>query len=107
LHICKISSLLKLWINKPDLDYMKNVKPIDNFNYLFPELTCKQYKVLEMYASGSPQKQLSIQLDLSIDTVKEHLLLIKKKLGCQNTLEIRYVYLSRLMGVIALRMINL
>ncbi|QFT13601.1 Bacterial regulatory protein, LuxR family (plasmid) [Vibrio sp. THAF190c] len=86
---------------------MTMTKTIDKFEYLFPELTFKQYKVLEVYASGAPQKQLSIQLGISPDTVKEHLSTIKKKLGCQNTLEIRYVYLTRIMGVIALKVANL
>ncbi|NOI41063.1 hypothetical protein BCU71_21585 [Vibrio lentus] len=86
---------------------MNDLKNIGRFNYLFPELTCKQYKVLEMYASGAPQKQLSIQLGISTDTVKEHLSLIKKKLGCQNTLEIRYVYLTRVMAVIAAKVASL
>ncbi|MDH5929078.1 helix-turn-helix transcriptional regulator [Vibrio lentus] len=82
---------------------MKNTSPVNTFKHLFPELTQKQYSVLEVYAFGAPQKQLCIQLDISIDTVREHLFSIKQKLGCQNTLEIRYVYLSRLMGVIALK----
>lgn len=105
--MCKIWGILTLTVSTLCFDFMNNTKPIDNFDYLFPELTSKQYKVLEMYASGAPQKQLSIQLDISTDTVKEHLFSIKKKLGCQNTLEIRYVYLSRVMNVIALKLASL
>nr|AKN37120.1 hypothetical protein [Vibrio genomosp. F6]AKN39624.1 hypothetical protein [Vibrio tasmaniensis] len=60
-----------------------------------------------MYAFGAPQKQLSVQLGISSDTVKEHLLSIRRKLGCQNTLEIRYVYLSRVMNLIVLKVATL
>lgn len=65
--------------------------------HLFPELTVRQYEALEIFSCGAPQKQLSATMGVTIDTVKEHIEAVKKKYGCVSTLEIRYVYLSRVM----------
>lgn len=87
---------------------MKSDISIDktNFNYLFPELTVKQYTVLEMFSLGAQQKQVAAQLDISTDAVKQHLNVIKKKLACQNTSEVRYIYLTRIMHLMALGLVN-
>lgn len=65
--------------------------------HLFPELTVRQYEALEIFSCGAPQKQLSATMGVTIDTVKEHIEAVKQKYGCGSTLEIRYVYLSRVM----------
>ncbi len=77
-----------------------------NFNYLFPELTAKQYTVLEMFSLGAQQKQVAAQLEISTDAVKQHMNVIKKKLACQNTSEIRYIYLTRIMHLMAMGLVN-
>ena len=69
----------------------------------FPELTNKQYKVLELYSLGCIQKQVAQQLNISCNTLKEHLYAIKHKLGCTSISELRAIFLNRLLSVILKR----
>jgi DNA-binding NarL/FixJ family response regulator len=64
----------------------------------FPELTQKQFVVLELYATGTSQKQIEAQLSISADAIRDHIGAIKRKFGCTYTSEIRQVYLSRVIG---------
>lgn len=66
-------------------------------NEHFPELTQKQFVILELYATGLPTKLIQQKLDISASSVTEHMNAIKTKLGCAYTNEMRQVYLSRLM----------
>jgi DNA-binding NarL/FixJ family response regulator len=66
----------------------------------FPELTLKQFSVLELYALGVPTKSIHTRLEVSEATIREHLAAIRIKFGCTCTNEIRQVYLSRLINFI-------
>lgn len=85
---------------------MINNQRVENFSYLFPELTDKQYLVLQMFTYGSAPKQLASQMGISQATVNQHMSAVKKKLNCPTTSDLRYVFLTRIMGVVALQSVN-
>jgi len=85
---------------------MTNKQHVENFSYLFPELTDKQYLVLQMFTYGSAPKQLASYLGVSQATVNQHMAAVKKKLNCPTTSDLRYVFLTRVMGVVALQSVN-
>lgn len=69
-----------------------------NFHYAFPELTFRQYSILQAYSLGVTQKQIAVIHNITDSTVKEHLQVLRTKLGCHSTSELRYIFLTRLLN---------
>ncbi|EIK4811104.1 helix-turn-helix transcriptional regulator [Vibrio parahaemolyticus] len=70
----------------------------NNLHYTFPELTFRQYSILQAYSLGVTQKQIAVVHNITDSTVKEHLQAIRTKLGCHSTSDLRYIFLTRLLS---------
>jgi DNA-binding CsgD family transcriptional regulator len=58
-------------------------------NFLcYQSLTPKEIEVLILLSSGNTNKEISEQLFISIDTVKQHRKIIKRKTECRNIVEL-------------------
>ncbi|WP_080970662.1 LuxR C-terminal-related transcriptional regulator [Vibrio nigripulchritudo] len=71
------------------------------FKGVFPELTEKQFSVLHRYAIGGTVLSIASELACSQDNVRAHLNASKNKLEVANNHELRTVYLTRVMCLVA------
>ncbi|MFN8221716.1 MAG: helix-turn-helix transcriptional regulator [Gaiellales bacterium] len=52
-----------------------------------PELSSRQQEVLELLAEGVPAREIATRLGLAEATVRNHIRLVLRKLGCHSQLE--------------------
>ena len=55
-------------------------------------LTLREYECLSWLAKGKTQEQIALILNISLRTIKAHILQIREKLGCVNQFQLGVVY---------------
>ncbi|SHO55567.1 helix-turn-helix transcriptional regulator [Vibrio quintilis] len=75
---------------------------IDRIFMQFPDLglTKKQFSVVYMFANGYSDKNIAAHTETSIDNVKNHIDVARKKLNCGTRTDLRMVYLTRLVSTV-------
>jgi len=78
---------------------LRSSSPTDH-DEVFEELTAREHEVLEMMVEGLSNKEIALQLNLSVHTVKFHISSILAKLGAGSRTEATTIGLRR--GVITI-----
>jgi len=79
-----------------------NIIKIHSFQHLFPELTERQFRILEMYALGKTQKNIYHSLRCSKTAIDKHFVNLKVIFECETTSDLRGIYLNRFLRTIAI-----
>jgi NarL family two-component system response regulator YdfI len=73
---------------------LRNRTPADQ-DEIFEELTAREHEVMEMMVEGLSNKEIAVQLNLSVHTVKFHISSILAKLGAASRTEATTIGLRR------------
>lgn len=74
------------------------IYPPDRESQHWPGITRQEMEVLKLLTQGMTNKQISVRLDISVQTVKNHTTSIYKKLKVQNRTQA--VLVARQMGIV-------
>ncbi|MFF2888605.1 LuxR C-terminal-related transcriptional regulator [Paenibacillus sp. NPDC057967] len=78
---------------------LKEMSPVGVDEYYVSPLTSREQEILGLVAKGLSNKDISVQLDISEHTVKNHLKNILQKLHLENRVQLaRYAYEQGWMG---------
>jgi len=67
--------------------FLKHIKTI-RYKHIREKLTARQISIIELILQDKTEKEISVKLNLSIYTIKDHKQAIYKKLNCKSTKEL-------------------
>lgn len=70
---------------------------MQKLNELLPDLTFRQFSILHLFSLGMSIKNISSHTKTSDQNIKNHLKIVRDKLNCSCSQDLRLIYITKIL----------